>query len=128
MATSSPTVYLLHGNDEFAIRSFLEEQLKPKMGDSSESAMDITTLDGSSSKIDGIKSEALSMPFLSKRRMVVVTNPLVLAKSKSNQEKFIDLLESIPPTTALILIENVIPKSGQWLIQWVQKHKDLDPD
>jgi DNA polymerase-3 subunit delta len=125
MTSSSPTIYLLHGNDEFAIRSFLEEQLKPKMGDSSEAAMDITTLDGNSSKLDGIKTEALSMPFLSKRRMVVVTNPLVLAKSKANQAKFVELLESIPPTTALILIENVIPKSGQWLIQWVQTHKDL---
>ncbi|MCJ7715060.1 MAG: DNA polymerase III subunit delta [Anaerolineales bacterium] len=125
MSTTSPTIYLLHGNDEFAIHSFLEEQLKPKMGDSSEAAMDITTLDGNSSKLDGIKSEVLTIPFLSKRRMVVVNNPLVLAKSKTNQEKFISLLESIPSTTALILIENEIPKSGQWLVKWIQEHKDL---
>ncbi len=124
MSTSSPTIYLLHGNDEFAIRSFLNEQLKPKMGDSSEAAMDITTLDGNTQKLDGIKSETHAMPFLAKRRMVVLNNPLKLTKSKANQEKFLNLLESVPPTTALILVENEIPKSGQWLIHWVQKHKD----
>lgn len=30
MSSNSPTIYLLHGNDEFAIHSFLEEQLNPK--------------------------------------------------------------------------------------------------
>jgi DNA polymerase-3 subunit delta len=124
MSTSSPTIYLLHGNDEFAIHSFLNEQLKPKMGDSSEAAMDITTLDGNAKTLEGIKSETHAMPFLAKRRMVVLNNPLKLSKSKANQEKFIKLLESVPPTTALILVENEIPKSGQWLIHWVQKHKD----
>ena len=70
MSDQSPSVYLLHGNDEYAIRSFLEERMKPKMGD--ETTMDITTVDGRSTTIANIKTETQTVPFLTERRMVVI--------------------------------------------------------
>ena len=128
MSGPSPTIYLLHGNDEFAINSFLEEELKPKMGSTPDLAVDITSIDGNNRSIESIQAETHSMPFLSKRRMVVLQNPLALAKGKGNQEKFKDFLLSVPPTTALVLIEDVLPpkndRSPHWLVEWAHKNKD----
>ncbi len=122
MSDQSPSVYILHGDDEFAIHSFLDERMKPKMGESSETTMDITTLDGGSATIDRIQAETHTVPFLSKRRMVVLSHPLSLAKSKPAQEKLIALLDSIPASTALVLIIDNGLEEDHWLIRWVRKN------
>ncbi len=122
MNNSSPAVYILHGNDEFAIRSFLDERLKVRMGDSSDAAMDITSLDGQTKTLEAIQAETHTVPFLSKRRMVVLYHPLSLAKGKTNQGKFLELLESVPPSTALVLIEDKILDNKHWLLSWAIKN------
>ncbi|MFN2111976.1 MAG: DNA polymerase III subunit delta [Anaerolineales bacterium] len=124
MSTASPSIYLLYGNDEFAIRSFLEERLKAKMGEKSDATMDITTLDGRECSLETVQTETRTMPFLSKRRMVVLFNPTSLAKGK-NQAKFMDLLGSLPPTTAFVLIEDKILDEKHWLTSWCKEHMDL---
>ena len=127
MNDSSPTIYLLHGNDEFGIQSFLEEGLKPKMGGSPDAAMDITSIDGKNQTLETIQAETHTMPFLSKRRMVILHSPLHLTKGKNKKEKFIQFLESVPPTTALILIEDelISQKDGRhWLADWIQDNND----
>ena len=64
MSSPSPSIYLLYGNDEFAIRSFLDERLKAKMGESSDTTMDITSLDGRQTNLEAIKAETHTIPFL----------------------------------------------------------------
>jgi DNA polymerase-3 subunit delta len=123
-SNSSPAVYLLHGNDEFGIRSFLNERLKARMGESTEATMDITNLDGQIKSLEAIQAETHTIPFLSKRRMVVLTHPLALAKGKTNQEKFLELLESVPASTALVLIEDKILEHKHWLVTWVNNNPD----
>ena len=122
MTNPSPSVYLLHGDDEFAIRSFLDEKLKARMGESTDTAMDITTLDGRTKSLEAIQAETHTVPFLAKRRMVVLSHPLSLAKGKTKQAKFKDLLESVPPSTALVLIEDSILDNKHWLIDWAKQH------
>ena len=126
MSNPSPRIYLLHGNDEFAIQSFLKTQLIPKMGSSTDAAMDITTLDGKTERLEAVKGEAQTIPFLSKRRMVILESPLALAKK--SREKFTEFLNIVPETTALILIEGVLTpakKGTHWLLDWVQKNSDI---
>jgi DNA polymerase-3 subunit delta len=129
MSGNSPTIYLLHGNDEFAINSFLEEGLKPKMGSTTNAAMDITALDGRNQRLEAVQAETHAMPFLSERRMVILHHPLALTKGKSNQQNFITFLESVPTSTALVLVEGEItsPKRDQphWLLKWSQEYPDL---
>ncbi len=122
MSSSSPSVYLLYGSDEFAIRSFLDERLKAKMGGSSDASADITTLDGRKDSLEAIRAETHTIPFLSKRRMVVLYHPLGLTKSKNNQAKFRQLLESLPDSTALVLIVDKILDDKHWLIRWCREH------
>lgn len=120
MSDHSPSVYLLHGNDEYAIRTFLEERMKPKMG--SETTMDITTVDGGSTTIEKVKTESQTVPFLTERRMIVIHNVKSMTKGKSNQEKFTELLDSVPPTTALVLIEDELLEEKHFLIKWIKKN------
>lgn len=118
MTEVSPTIYLLHGNDEFGIRSFLEQRLKPKMGDQANAAMDITTLDGQSHSLESIRAETHSVPFLSERRMVILHHPLALGKNKTQRDRFLSVLESIPPSTACILVVDQPLDSQHWLSRW----------
>jgi len=122
MSQSSPAIYLLYGDDEFAIRSFLDEQLKARMGESSDAAMDITSLDGRTKSLEAIQAETHTVPFLSKRRMVILHNPLALAKEKTKQGKFLELLASVPPSTALVLIEDSSLKDNHWLLRWTKEN------
>jgi DNA polymerase-3 subunit delta len=122
MAETSPTVYLLHGNNEFEIRSFLDDRLKAKMGDQANASMDITTLDGKVCELDQVRNETHSIPFLSDRRMVIIHHPRSLAKGKTKQEKFINLLESIPLTTACVLVVDDLLKENHWLLRWGANH------
>jgi DNA polymerase-3 subunit delta len=127
MTKTSPVIYLLHGNDEFAIRSFLKDSLIPKMGGGADATMDITNLDGRTDRLEAIQGEVQTIPFLSKRRMVIIDNPISLTKSKDKIKEFFD---SIPETTALVLIEGVLapPRKNKnkqhWLLEWVQMNSD----
>jgi len=122
MSSTSPTIYLLHGNDEFAIRSFLDEKLKKKMAESGDTTMDITTLDAGTKSVEAIQAETHTVPFLAKRRMVVLLHPTAGAKNKAKQGKFLELLDSVPPSTALVLIEDKLLEPKHWLIQWAKEH------
>jgi len=120
MSTQSPSVYLLHGNDEYAMRTFLEERLKPKMGD--ETTMDITSVDSQSTSIEKIQTECQTVPFLTERRMVILHHPKPMTVGKGKQEKFTNLLDSIPPTTALVLVEDELLEEKHFLIKWIRKN------
>jgi DNA polymerase-3 subunit delta len=122
MSKPSPSIYLLHGNDEFAIRSFLDQKLKARLAESSDTTMDITTLDGRSKSLEAIQAETHTVPFLAKRRMVILTHPLTLAKGKTKQGKFLELLESVPPSTALVLLEDTLLGNKHWLLNWAKEH------
>jgi DNA polymerase-3 subunit delta len=124
MNEKTPSVYLLHGNDEFAIRSFLEERLKPRMGD--ETTMDITSIDIRERSIESIKTETQTVPFLTERRMIILhgLKSKIDNRSKNLIEKFTSLLDNLPPTTALVIIEDDLLENKHWLMKWIQKNRD----
>ncbi len=101
MAKADPTVYILYGEDEYKIAQTLAEQEK-KLG----AEMDTTRLDSKTFNLERLPSATNAMPFLAKRRVVVLTNILERLASAPLQKKFLACLENIPPTTALFLIEN----------------------
>ena len=118
----SPSVYILYGDHEFGIEDFLNNRLKPKMGGSANAEMNITKLDGSSAALEEIQAETHAMPFLTERRMVILKQPLGAVKGKTQQKKFLALLESVPATTACVLLINRNLKNSHWLLTWAEKH------
>jgi DNA polymerase-3 subunit delta len=125
MGESPPVIYLLHGEDEFEIAGYVSD-LESKLGDPGSVAMNLTRLDGHSFNPDELLSVAVTMPFLAKRRLVVLTHPSANLTSPTARKKFIQQLEQVPPTTALVLIEDHIlttekdRRNGKihWLEKW----------
>ncbi|MEJ2706719.1 MAG: DNA polymerase III subunit delta [Anaerolineales bacterium] len=82
MTQTPPVVYILHGDDEFAIAQTVAE-LKSMLGDEATATMNLTQLDGRVDPLEDLLSAAGAMPFLSKRRLVVFRHPLARLKSQS---------------------------------------------
>lgn len=131
MAKDPPVVYLLHGDDEFAIAQFVAD-LKAKLGDSSTAEMNFAELDGRSLAFDDLVRATSAMPFLAKRRLAVLYHPLVYLKHPSNRHKMLEYLAKIPATAALVLVEYQIltderdRRKGKvhWLEDWALKAGD----
>jgi len=131
VAEKPPVVYILNGEDEFAISNFLTA-IQAKMGDATTAEMNTTRLEGRSLSIDALTNAVSVMPFLASRRLVIVTNPLAKLNSPTLREKFVALLERVPPTTALVLVENRLltderdRRKGKihWLEEWAHQAGD----
>src|SRR3989344_8432658 len=78
-------------------------------------------LDGEETTYEKLSESLQSLPFLSERKLVVVKNP---AANKQFSEKFEQLLETIPQTTDVVLIE---PKPDKRTVFYktLQKHTDF---
>lgn len=131
MDTSSsaplPIVTILHGDDEFAVRTFIEQQVL-SLGDSSLADMNFTRLEGGSASLEEIQKAAATMPFLAPRRLVAIHNPLARLKERSSQEAFLKLLDSLPETAAILLVIEDHQKKkkvgGVWISSWEVLRKD----
>lgn len=134
MGAAAPIVYLLNGDDEYGIAEFIDE-LERKLGDPATASMNTTRLDGNTFNMDQLPSITNALPFLARRRLVILTHPLARLSgpgAKSAQEKFIELLERIPETTALVLVEyrlltaDAERQKGKihWLERWALEHKE----
>jgi len=128
MPSPIPVVYLLQGEDEYAIAQWVSE-LETKLGDAATASMNVTRLDGRTYNPDELLSVASTMPFLAKRRIVVLTSPLARLNSPAARQKFLEQLSKIPPTTALVLIEYRLLTDEKarrrgdfhWLEKWAEE-------
>jgi DNA polymerase-3 subunit delta len=66
-----------------------------------------------------------AMPFLAKRRLVLLTDPSAKYNKAAPRKKFLEYLENAPDTTLLVMYESVEPKETgrHWLLKWAQKNK-----
>jgi DNA polymerase-3 subunit delta len=131
MSISVPSVYILHGEDEFSIAKFVEG-IVAKLGDPSAAMMNVTRLDGRSFNFDELHLAVSTVPFLTRRRIVVLTHPLALINTPGARKKFIDLLLQVPPSTALLLVEYKMltneraRKRGDF--HWLEEWADANPE
>ncbi len=125
MAETTPVVYFLHGEDEYAIAQNLAE-LEKRQGDAATAEMNTTRQDGATYNLDQLFSVASTMPFLAKRRLVILTDSLSRIAPQTAQKKFQAQLEKIPASTAFIIVENRMlisekeRRKGEkhWLERW----------
>ncbi len=105
MAEATPVVYLLHGEDEYAIAQFVSE-METRLGDPVNAAMNITRLEGSDFNLNELLSIASAMPFLARRRLVILVEQLRRLASPAARDGFTEQLQKVPPTTALVIVEH----------------------
>jgi DNA polymerase III subunit delta len=124
VAEAAPTIYLLHGDDELAISEALAKILG-KFKDPATADLNTTHLDGRSASLDELATVASALPFMAARRLVIFENPLARLQGSGMHKRFTDILDSIPPTTAVVLIEHtsLLDYRGQWLneTRWIGK-------
>jgi DNA polymerase-3 subunit delta len=129
MAEGTPVVYIFHGEHEHAIARTIAG-LQSRLGDPSTAEMNTTWVNGRSPSFMGpLENATRAMPFLSDRRLVVLTDPLGSMKSPTERDKFIALLKNIPETTRLVIVVPrplVDPRSRRkgklhWLEKWAQE-------
>lgn len=151
--SSPPRFYLLHGPDEFASAE-LVAGLKEKMGDPSMASLNTTVFDGRTVALPELRSVCDTLPFLTRRRLVLVEGWLTKLLNKGDGEDedgnasapdsvkellaaLIAYLPTLPETTALVFVETrTLPTShpvlkaaaGQpWaLIKLFDLHKGLE--
>jgi len=122
--SSPPSFYLLHGPDEFASAEFVAT-LKEKMGDPALASLSTTVFDGRTVMLPELRSVCDTLPFLTRRRLVVVEGWLtkLLSKGDSGDSEdengeppapasvrellaaLIAYLPTLTETTALVFVE-----------------------
>ena len=144
MSEPSPVVYLLHGDDEYNIAQEVAK-LEANLGDDALREANTTSLDGCSFNLDDLVSVVSPMPFIAKRRVVILTHPLARLESKEakakffnkqkltkDREKIIENFEKVPLTTALVLVEHKLLTSDwerkkgnlHWLERWAGSDRE----
>lgn len=125
MTAEKPVVYIFHGEDEFSIAQEVSK-LKSKLDGPAVADMSTTQMDGRAFNLAELRMTCLAAPFMAHRRLVILTHPLAGLSTPSARETFVSLLEQIPASTALVLVENrslTADKDRQkgkihWLERW----------
>ncbi len=108
--------YLFHGEEEFS-RSETLADFKKKMGDSGLAELNTTIFDGNKVTLGELQHACDSVPFMAKRRLVIVEGLLTrLASREKNRklanwqkeylEELTQYLSHLPETTRLVFVEN----------------------
>ena len=99
-----PNLYFLFGNDEFAITRKLKE-FESDFTDPTSADMNTARLDARSMSENDLNNAVNAMPFLAKRRLVLLANPSSKYNNPSARKKFLEFIEKSPDTTRLVLYE-----------------------
>lgn len=123
-----PVVYLLHGEDEFAITRFIAD-LKARLGEPAMVQLNVTRLEGHNLSLDELRLATQAAPVFTRRRMVVVRDAQARFAPPALREKFFELVAGLPASTALLLVEvrmlGVRDKQKKdWLLYWAMEAGD----
>jgi DNA polymerase-3 subunit delta len=122
---SPPSVYLFYGDNPLAIAETLAE-LEAKLGPSSD--FNVQRFSGGSLDFEQLRAACGALPFLSSRRLIVVEDAESIPKGRI--EGFSQLMDELPDTAALVLIEQVQvdykrdDKKASFLYAWTQEHPE----
>ena len=106
MTKPPPKVYLLVGDDRFAIAEFIKT-LRGKIGDATVADMNTQRFSGDHLDRGAFEEACMSIPFLSSRRIVVLDHSEKVLKLEESRDFILSLLDRLPDSTALVIIENV---------------------
>ena len=121
-----PNLYFLYGNDEFAITRKLKE-FESDFTDPTSADMNTARLDARSIAENDLNNAVNAMPFLAKRRLVLLTNLSAKYNNPSTRKKFLEFIGKSPETTRLVMYESIDPRDVEkhWLGKWAEKNDKL---
>jgi DNA polymerase-3 subunit delta len=121
-----PNLFFLFGNDEFAISRRLKE-FESDFTDPTSADMNTARLEARSVSEDDLGNALNAMPFLAKRRLVLLSNPSSKYNNPSLRKKFLEFIGKAPESTRLVMYEAVDPRDAEkhWLVKWAEKNNKL---
>ncbi|HHX07975.1 MAG TPA: DNA polymerase III subunit delta [Chloroflexi bacterium] len=136
--TAKPSLYLLRGDDSVRVKEILAG-FQAGLGDPSMADLNTVHLNGEGLSFEELQADALTIPFLTERRLIIVENArqMFTKTLKENQKNYLDLFENLPQSSALVMLveDQVIKKRGErnwehlksyeWVIKWLEKHADI---
>ncbi|MDL1912768.1 DNA polymerase III subunit delta [Chloroflexi bacterium CFX6] len=119
-------LHFLFGNDEFAISRKLKE-FESDFDDPTSADMNTARLDARAMSENDLNNAVNAMPFLARRRLVLLANPSAKYNNASSRKKFFEFIGKAPDTTRLVMYENVEPRDADkhWLVKWAEKNNRL---
>ena len=119
-----PNLYFLFGNDEFAISRRLKD-FESDFNDPTSADMNTARLEARTVSENDLNNALNAMPFLAKRRLVLLANPSAKYNNPALRKKFLEFIEKTPESTRLVLYESVEPRDADkhWLVKWAEKHE-----
>ncbi len=134
---SKPTFYLLRGDDSSRIKEVIAG-FQAGLGDPSMADLNTTRHEGESLGFETLQADALTMPFLADRRLIIVENARAFLSrmAKDRAQACLDLFGQLPETTALVMVveDQQAKKRGErywehaktyaWLTDWMREHND----
>lgn len=140
MSSRLPRLYVLHGEDEFASAEFLTA-LKEKLGDPTTAALNTTEFDGRSLTLADLQAACGAMPFLARRRLVIVRGLIARLTSRGQPKEdeedgaapparqfladFLQFVPSVPETTALVLVEQRALTERNAVLKFAAQHAGI---
>jgi DNA polymerase-3 subunit delta len=126
---TTPRYYILHGEDELACKETLDE-LERRLGPPELSVLNTTVFEGNNVNLADLKNACDTIPFMSKRRMVLVHGLLSqLApshrQSDQGEKRFLDglaqYLPQLPDSTRLIFVESALLSDNHPILRQAQQ-------
>ncbi len=118
-----PNVFLLYGNDEFAITRKIKD-FESDFTDPTMAGMNTARLEARTMADDELNNAVNSMPFLAPKRLVILSNPSSKYGNVGSRKKFEEFLGSAPDTAKLVIHELIEYKEAEkhWLVKWAAKN------
>jgi len=119
-----PNIFLLYGNDEFAITRKIKD-FESDFTDATTAGMNTARLEARSMADDELNNAVNAMPFLASKRLVILANPSAKFNNAGTRRKFEEFLGNAPDTAALVIHELIEYKEAErhWLVKWAGKNK-----
>jgi len=122
--TEPAHIFYFYGNDEYAIRK-QAEKFGAMFSDPTTAGMNTARLDARSVSENELGNAIGAMPFLAPQRLVILENVSRKYTGLDGHKRFMAFLETVPPSTKLVLVdpdeikERDIP--NHWLVKWAAK-------
>lgn len=130
MADPTPVLYLLYGDDLFAMEGFLG-MLRNKLGDETTAAMNTQEFDARKLDLDQLFQACAQVPFLSERRLIILDHAEALPQKEDFQTEVQPLLDGLYDSAALACLEHLPPprrSRDEWrrtsLRVWAENNPD----
>ncbi len=117
-------VYFLVGEEKLVLKTYLERMLK-KMVPQNFPDFNFNEFNYEAD-IDKIADAALALPFMADKKCVLVHDYALEEKSAVDRDKLLELVERLPPSTALIFYYPTANVSGKSLGKYKNLYKAID--